>query len=160
MFKWLFKKSLKRASADMSNLVNGSMLIVTGILAHRYKNEFGDGAMRVAAGVVNYLFGKPLDGFSSQEQEQAKKLANEILHGDRDIKEIVVQSLRIRSMLQLERTGAPSIFGIEILEEHGASVPNAPSPEEHRILLQYLIGMQPESMHEELLSMLSMYHLE
>lgn len=159
MFKWLFKKNEKRVTADMDNLYNCSIMIIALLITRRNNIDNMEVAGRKAAASTNYLFGNSIDIYSPKEIEEAKSYAIKLISDDFSILELVIQSLRIKSMIIFSKGENPEHLGMELLEKFGAKVPNKPDPDNHRKLLKTLIEKQPESLQQDLFGYMAMFKL-
>lgn len=110
----------------------------------------------IAAQVVNYLTGEDLNVLPEQTEEGARAIiaalrpeipdiAGNLMRQDRGLREIIVQTLRMRLILSLHyRAQEAAASGLkkrvtDILLSHGHEFPEEPSPRRYHALVSNLI---------------------
>ncbi len=97
-----------------------------------------------AAAVSNYLFGKSLDQRHLEQFtiEKIESTGNNLIKGNPGLRELVVQSLRVLSIVSVA-VGKDEV-GMDILSIYGKEYPQSPGPGSYADLVQQSIqGMSP-----------------
>lgn len=141
MFGFGKKKLLRK----MDGLASIAQMAV--YLSQKEENEEtmdSESASLFAAAVSNYLFGKSPDPHHIDQftLEKIELTGNKLIEVNASIRELVVQSLRVISIVSFA-TGKDEV-GMEILSTYGIGYPQTPDPESYAQLVEESIqGMSP-----------------
>ncbi len=104
-----------------------------------------EGAARQAAALANYLFGKPPSDLhlKTLDMYAVYAEARRELQGDRALRELVVQSLRVAATIEFLKTSKPAFPGADILETFGAEFADAPNPDSYQMLVEQFVAAMP-----------------
>mgnify|MGYP001164979981 CR=1 FL=1 len=105
----------------------------------------GDEIGHMAAAISNFLCGHShkqmhLDKFKSREIES---IAYQLINKDQNLKELVVQSMRVYSIILYEEAGTH--INTDILDKYGHEFPDAPDPSSYKSLIDRLDDWMPPS---------------
>jgi len=104
----------------------------------------GEDKMLMAAAITNFMLGREavqmhLDEFDIEEIES---IGYQLIDKNQNLKELVVQSMRVYLILFTE--GVMDIpIGMDIIEKYGSEFPDAPSPSSYEALLGKLDDWVP-----------------
>lgn len=140
----MFGFGKQRVFEKMGDLYQKSQLAIYSFLKskqYRVKGSMleGEDKMLMAAAVTNFMLGREvaqmhLDKFDIEEIES---IGRQLIDKNQNLKELVVQSLRVYLILFNE--GLMDIHvSMNIIEEYGKEFPNAPSPSSYEALLDRL----------------------
>src|ERR1700732_588812 len=99
-----------------------------------------------AAAAANYLFGNsaiPTQAQLDLVAEHAK--AREWLKRNQNIRELVVQSLRVANVIGWAESGIRPETGMELLETFGREFPESPQLNAYRALVRQIVVALPQS---------------
>ena len=100
------------------------------------------------AALTNFLFGRKTvaDHLDKFEYDMIKATGYFLLEQDKNLQEIIVQSLRVLSTLLSEQSSLlENEDGYEILEKYGKNFPDSPNPENYESLISNSMNWMPES---------------
>lgn len=144
MFGWFKNRLVKR----MKNLANVAQLITGMTLLKHYRvGEIADEddqkvrAARASA-IANYFFGKTSDPIHTRgfDLPALYEEGHQWLQQNEPFRELVVQSLRVLSTVEYERSGNATVVGEELLVKFGREFPSSPSPETYEALIEKAIA--------------------
>jgi len=135
----------KKLLSKMGGLASvAQMAVYLTLKEENEKTMDNETAALFAAAVSNYLFGKSTDQRHVDQFtiENIESTGDQFIKGSRSIRELVVQSLRVLSVVSIEQ--GKSEVGIDILSSYGKELPQSPDPESFADLVQKSIqGMSP-----------------
>ena len=90
--------------------------------------------------MINYLIEtkEQLDKFKSREIES---IAFQLINKDQNLKELVVQSMRVYSIILYDEVGTH--INTDIVEKYGHEFPDAPDPSSYKSLIDRLDDWMP-----------------
>lgn len=149
-----FFNSKKRVTAQMSNLANAGKVITCISLIERLANnkgnhQFGSStdnfALYASAG-VNQIFGEEVSELHRElDLDGIGDYVNNWFNSNKNILELVIQSLRTLHTINYATSGNLSSKGIETLELYGSKFPGAPNPD----ILNALVNREIEKLSPE-----------
>lgn len=150
VFSFLSKRGRRdKMLNELDSLQNTAQLAVLLVLKEEFRGRMDERqATRLAAAVVNEIFGNEISEVSAAhlDMDEVQRCASELLQDKLDTREIVVQSLRIRSYVHFGRHAClPSTFSRyqAILKQYGAEFPETPKPEAYRRLVHRTVRSLP-----------------
>ena len=148
MFAWFNKLSQDRllktmdALSYLANLTTAYKINSLLKSSGNYSDE--EELTRIMAVRTNYLFGKDLsDSHSSLDVKAEFNSAIDWLANDGLFRELIIQSLRVMSTSKMAKSGKPIVLGEEIIKTYGYLYPEAPNPDNYKILVFKAIESLP-----------------
>jgi len=136
------KKKLLRKMDGFASVAQ--MSVYLSLKEENEKTMDSENAGLFAAAVSNYLFGKSADQKHVEQfkLEKIKSTGNQLIKGNKFIRELIVQSLRVLSTVS--STIGKEAVGMDILSVYGKEFPDSPTPESYAELIGEAIqGMSP-----------------
>lgn len=148
----VFKGSKRRVISRMNALVDGAKLTAFIMLENDLGNsqtidDFGfdrstgdddEKLTQIAAASVNYWFGEvPCEFHKDLDLRQIHAASMRWLRRNDDVRELVVQAMRVLSLLRIEKTGeASDLHTLHVLKAFGKEYPDSPDPQSFEVLIQ------------------------
>lgn len=130
---YLLKNSKKKVTGLMSALSNVSKLIMWNNFFSYYKEKLkidDESSGFHAAAATNYLFGeKGADMHKTLNMKEIENDAIEYIKQNQNIKELLVQSIRVIHTLNMQKNKEINLDGFEILSVFGVEFPESPRME-------------------------------
>ena len=116
------------------------------------KTKSADTTM-IAMASVNYLFGEtPSPKHEHLDLQRIHTNAIQRLRDDALLRELVVQSLRVATVLSYVKTGVATVQGEDIVTMFGAEYPIAPNPDNYERLVEGVVATLSPEMQAEIRS--------
>jgi len=145
------KKKLLRKMDGYASLAQ--MAVYLSLKEDNEKNMGSNDAGAFAAATSNYLFGKTADPGHVEQftLERIEATGNQIIANDDNIRKLVVQSLRVLSII----SGAigKEAVGMDILSTYGKEFPETPDPDSYLALIHESIQAMSPSVQETISNM-------
>jgi len=150
MFGFGKKKLLRKMDGHASV---AQMAVYLSLKEDNQKSMSSNDASLFAAAISNYLFGKTADPRHIEQfsLEQIKTTGNQIITNDGNMRKLVVQSLRVLSIISFA-IGKEEV-GMEILSTYGKEYPDTPNPDSYQALVQESIRAMSPSVQESISNM-------
>ena len=142
VWSWAKRKLSKRMFPELEAQQGVAQLCVLLTIQDEFARSMNAReATRRAAAIVNDLFGNPVSSVSLThlDLDECRRDADILIERALRVRELVVQSLRVRMTVELGRTqtlptGSEQRY-LRNLEKYGADYPEVPRPEVYRALV-------------------------
>jgi len=155
VWSWAKRKLSKRMFRELETLQGVAQLCVLLPIQDEFARSMtAREATRRAVAIVNDLFGNPVSSVSLThlDMDECRREANVLMERDLTVRELVVQSLRVRMTVEFGRTQAlpadPGQRNARNLEKYGADYPEVPRPEVYRALVVRAVKNLPQHLQE------------
>jgi hypothetical protein len=156
MFGW-YKRREQRLMARMGDMTRVAQMTTyvaleneLGVADARSEEEKSSIAARAAAR-TNFLYGEaPADMHKNLDLAREHRFASDWLSANPLFRELVVQTLRVLSVVKFHRTQEVPRAEATVLDKYGHEFPSAPTPETYPVLLQRALATLTDTQQAEI----------